>query len=162
MHKTNAKQNFRSEDHIWVPLGELSLREFLSDHNRKEGPMAGFLFQMVRKLGMSPEYMEKITRTLAGFAEEALVHHKQGMLEFPGRIRIFSQKKIIDDVNLRKTSIPCHTNQDKKHAQSFPDSGMTMIAGWGYFMIEQGEDLLPHSSAIPHNYIDLYLYKEGE
>ena len=110
---------------------------------------------------MLPECTENIARTLAGFAKEALVRTKQGRLEFPGYIRIFCQKKIIDDANSEKTSRPYHTEQGKKQKQIFPDSGANTVGGWGYFMIERGEDLPPYSSAIPHNYIDLYLYKEG-
>ena len=111
---------------------------------------------------MSPECMENIARTLVGFAKEALARYKQERLEFPGRIRIFCQKKIMDDANSAKTSRPYHTEQCRKQKQIFPDSGANTVGGWGYFMIERGEDLPPYSSAIPRNSIDLYLYKEGE
>jgi hypothetical protein len=71
-------------------------------------------------------------------------------------------EKNIDDANSAKTPRPYHTQQVKKQKQIFYDSGANTIGGWGYFMIERGEDLPPDSSAIPHDYIDLYLYREGE
>ena len=161
MQTSNAKQNFRSDDPVWGLLAEFTLRDFLSDHDRRDGPTAGCLFQMARELSMSPECMENIALTVTEFAKEALVRYKQKGLEFPGRIRIFCQKKIIDDANSAKTSRSCRAEQDNKQKQIFPDSGANTISGWGYFMIERGEDLPPYSSVIPHNYIDLYLYKEG-
>jgi len=145
MQTSNAKQTFRPDAPIWVLLAELSLGDFLSDHDRREEPTLGFLFQTAQELEMSPECMENIAGTLAGFAKESLTRYEEGRLEFPGRIRIFCQKKMIDDANTAKTYSKAHT-----------------IGGWGYFMIERGEDLPPDSSATPHNDIDLYLYKEGE
>ena len=162
METSNAKQNFRSDDPVWVLLAEFSLGDFLSDYDRKDRLTVRYLFQTARELGMSPECMENIAKTLAGFAKEISLRYKQERLEFPGRIRIFCQKKIIDDANSAKASRPYHTEPGKKQKQIFPDSGTNTTGGWGYFMIERGEDLPPHSSAIPYNYIDLYLYKEGE
>jgi hypothetical protein len=161
MQTSNARQNFRSDDPVWVLLAEFSLRDFLSDHDRRDSPTAGYLFQTARELGMSPECMENIAGTLTEFAKEALVLDKQEKMEFRGRIRIFCQKKVIDDASSAKTSRSCRAEQDNKQKQIFPDSGANTISGWGYFMIERGEDLPPYSSVIPHNYIDLYLYKEG-
>ncbi len=110
---------------------------------------------------MSSESMEDIAKALAGSAKEALVRSKQERLELPGRIRIFCQKKILDDANLAKSSRPNHTAHGKNQKEIFPDAGTHAVGGWGYFMIERGEDLPPDSSAILHNDIDLYLYKEG-
>ena len=162
MQTSNATKNSRSNDPVWYLLAELSLKDFFSNHDQRDKPAAGSLFQILQELGISTECMENIARTLAGFAIEAFARGKQGRQEFPGRIRIFCQKKIIDDANSVKASRLYHTKQGKKHAQSFPDSGADMIGGWGYFMIDRGEDLPSSSSSIPHNYVDLYLYKEGE
>jgi hypothetical protein len=159
MQTLNANQNFRSNDPVWILLAELSLGDFLSDHDWREGSTVGFLFQALRELGMSAECMESIARTLAGFAQEARARHKQGKLEFPGRMRIFCQKKMIEDANSAKPSRPSHIEQGKEQKQIFPDSG---AGGWGYFMIERGEDLPPDLPAVLHNHMDLYLYKEGE
>lgn len=162
MRTSNAKQNFRSDDPVWVLLAELSLRDFLSDDHGKDGLTAGVPFQMMRELGMPPECMDNMAKTLTGFAKEAQARTKQGMLEIPRRIRVFCQKKMIDDANSAKTSRAYHTEQGKEHAKLFPDSAANTIGGCGYFIIERGEDLPPDASAIPNNDIDLYLYKEGD
>jgi hypothetical protein len=162
MQTSNAKQHFRSDDPAWILLAELPLRDFLSDLDWKDESTTGYLFQTARELGMSPECMENIAGTVTKFAKEALVRYKQEGPEFPGRIRIFCQKKIIDSANSAKTSRPCQTEQTMKQSQIFSDSGANTVGGWGYFMIERGENLPRYSSAIPHNYIGLYLYKEGE
>lgn len=145
MQTSNAGQNFRSDEPVWVLLAELSLSDSLSDHDRGEEPTAGFLIQTSQDWGISPESMENRAGTLAGFAKEALARYEQGRLEFPGRIRIFCQKKMIDDASLAKAY-----------------SAVQTIDGWGYFLIERGEDLPPDSSATPHHDIDLYLYREGK
>jgi len=163
MQTSNTNQNFRPDDPVWVLLAELSLRDFLSNHDRREESMAGYLFQTVQDLGMSPECMESIAKTLTGFAKEAFAHHKQGRPEFPGRIRIFCQKKIIDDANPgRSTSRSYHAEKVKEHAQIILDSGMKMNGGWGYFLIERGGNVSTESSASSWNSVDLYLYKEGK
>ena len=162
MQTSNAKEDFGSSDPIWVLLAELSFRDFLSDQDRKDGLIAGLMFQTMREFGLPPESMETITRMLAGFAQEALAHQKQERREFPGGIRIFCQKKIIEDANVASASGPDRIEQGKKQKLSFPDREASKIGGWGYFMIERGEDVPPYSSGISQNSIDLYLYKEGD
>jgi hypothetical protein len=162
MQISNDKQDFRSDNPVWVLLAELLFSDFLSDHDRKDGLMARLMFQTIQEFGMSPECMENITRTLAGFAQEALVYQKREWLEFPGRIRIFCQKKMIEDANAASASGHDHIEQGKKQEQIFPDCEASQIGGWGYFLIERGENLPPYSSGIPHTSINLYLYKEGE
>jgi hypothetical protein len=161
MQTSNAKQNFRSNDPVWVLLAESSLSDFSSEHNWRDGSTAGCLFQTLRELSMSPECMEGIAGTLAGCAKDALARTKQGRGEFLGRIRIFCQKKMIDDAKSAKPSRPYLTQQGKEQKQILPDSQANTIGGWGYFIIERGEDLPLDSSAIPPNSVDLYLYKEG-
>lgn len=145
-----------------LSLTEHSLGDFLSCDDWRDEPTAVYLFPTLRELGIPVECMENIARTLTGFAEGALVRTNQAGLEFHGRIRIFWQKKTMDEANAVKTHRPDPSKQDKKQKQILPNSGVNTIGGWGYFIIERGEDLLPDSSAIPHNCIDLYLYKEGE
>jgi hypothetical protein len=162
MQISNDKQDLRSDGPVWVLLAELLFSDFLSDHARKDGLMAGLMFQTIQEFGMSPECIENITRTLAGFAQEALAHQEQERLEFPRWIRIFCQKKMIVDANAASASGSDPIEQGKKQEQIFPDCEASQIGGWGYFLIERGEDLPPYSSGIPHTSIDLYLYKEGE
>ena len=162
MQPSNSNQSFSSGDPVWVLLAELSLRDFLPDQDRREGPTPGYLLQTLRDLGVSPECIENIARALAGFAKEALARYQPGMPEFSGRIRIFCQKKMTGGAKSTKPSRPYHTEPAEKHKQHSPDARANTIGGWGYFMIERGEDLPPDPSAVPHNYVDLYLYKEGE
>jgi hypothetical protein len=162
MQTSNADQSIRPDDPVWYFLAEYSLSEFTADLNVGEKLMAGSLFQTVRELGIPPEYVENIEMMLTGFAKEALVHFKQGGLELPGRIRIFCQKKMIDNANSAKTSRPYDTEQTLEHAQFVHHPGTKINGGWGYFLIERGGDVSTGSSASSWNSVDLYLYKEGE
>jgi hypothetical protein len=162
MQTTNAKQDFNSDDPIWVLLAELSFIDVLPDQDRREEPVVRSLFQTLQELGMSPESMNNIARTLAEFAKEASVHTKQGKLDFPGPIRILCQKKMIDDEGSVKTSQPYNIEQGKKQNQIFSEIGTKRTGGWGFFIIERGEDLRSDPSAVSKSYIDLYLYKEGD
>jgi hypothetical protein len=76
MQISNAKQNFSSDNPVWILLAELSLGDFLSDHVQSDSPTAGLLFQTARELDISSECMESIARTLVGFAKDALVRTK--------------------------------------------------------------------------------------
>ncbi|HSL46557.1 MAG TPA: hypothetical protein VK897_24195 [Anaerolineales bacterium] len=162
MQTSNAKQNFSSGDPVWILLAEFPLGDFLSDHVQSDSPTAGLLFQTARELGMSSERMESTAATLAGFAKETLARTKQGGLEFSGQIRIFCQKKMIDDASSTKTTRSYHTEQDKKQEQIFPDRRANRIGGWGYFTIERGENDSTGSTLSSGISVDLYLYKEGE
>lgn len=159
MQTSNANQHFMSEDLVWVHLAELSLSGFLPDQDQKETAIVSILFQIARDLGMSSQCMENIVRTLESFAGEASLHTKQGRLELPGRLRIFCQKMRIENTNSAKPSNLPNTEPSKEQKKVFPDPG---IGGWGYFIITRVEVLPPHSSAVPHSCIDLYLYREGK
>jgi hypothetical protein len=160
MQTSNAKGNFNYDDTGWVLLAEIPFMDFLSDQDQRDKPVVSSMLQTLLELGMSREDMENIARTLAGFARKALVRTKQRGLEFPARIRIFCQKKMINDANSAKSARP--PEQVKKQRQMFPDFGVSRIGGCGCFMLERGEDLRSASDAIPRSCIDLYLYKEGD
>jgi hypothetical protein len=162
METSIANQNFSSDDPLWYLLAEFSLSEFLSDDDRRDDRMVGLLFQAVQELGMPSQFMENIVDMLVGLAKETWVHAKQWKLESPEQIRIFCQKKILDNAKPRKTLNPYPIEHREKQKEIIPDSEANTIGGWGYFMIERGKDLLPNSSAVPRNRMDLYLYKEGE
>jgi len=158
----NANQNFGSDDSIWYFLAEFSLSEFLLDRDRSDELTVGVLRQVVQELGILPECVENIEMTLAGFATEALVRFQQGGLELPGRVRLFCQKKIIDDVNSGSAAArPNHTEQVMEHAQMILDSSTKMNGGWGYFLIKRGSNVSTGSPTRSWNSVDLYLYKEG-
>ena len=162
MQTSNTKQNFNCDDPVWILLAELSFSDCLSNHERKDGLMARLMFQTIQEFGMPPECTENVTRTLAGFAQGALAHQQQERLEFPARVRIFCQKKMIEDANYASASRPDRMERGKKQKQIFPHCEASQIGGLGYFMIERGEDPPPYSAGMPHNSIDLYLYTEGE
>ena len=158
----NANQNFGSDDPIWYFLAEFSLIEFMSDHDRKDEPTVKLLFQTVRDLGIPPECVENIERTLTGFVKEAMVHFTLRRLELPGRIRIFCQKKMIDDGYSEKFSRPDHLEGVIKPGQTMHRSDTKMHGGCGYFVIERSLSPCADSSGAPPYFIDLYLYQEGE
>lgn len=162
MPTSNAKQNFKSNDPEWVLLVDLSLGVFLSEQDRSDEPTAGYLFQMVRELGMPLECVENIAMLVTEFAKESPVHYKQEGLEFPAQIRIFCQKKIIDDVNAaRATSQLYHTEQAMDHSRMILDFGTQMNGGWGCFFIKRGGNVSDIASLSSHHFVDLYLYREG-
>lgn len=119
MQTSNANQSFSSGDLGWVLLAELSLSDFLPDQDRREEPATGFLFQSLRELGMSPESMQTIAGRLAGFAKEAWARHKQDRMEFPGRIRIFCQNKIVNKSNSAKPARSSQAKPDKNKNKFF-------------------------------------------
>lgn len=158
MQTSNNKRNFNCDDTAWILLAELPFMDFLLDQDQRDEPVVNFLIQMLQELGMSAEDMENIARTLAGSVRESLVRTKQKELEFPVRIRVFCQKKMIDDAKSVNSSQP--GEQGKK--QMLPDCRVGRIGGWGCFMIERGEDFRSDFYRIRESYIDLYLYKEGD
>lgn len=132
MEIINAGQNLPSDDSAWYVLADFPLSEFLADQDRSADSTTGVLFQTVRALGMPPERVEDIAMMLVAFATQALEHFKQGKIETPGRVRVFCQRKLI-------------TN-----------------GGWGFFLIERRETSSAGSAERLWNFVDLYLYEEGE
>jgi len=162
MQTSNAKQNFSSNDPEWVLLADLSLGDFLSDHDRSDEPTAGYLFQMVRELGMPLECVGNIAMLVTEFARGSPVHYKHEGSEFPAQIRVFCQKKIIDDANAaRATSRPDHAEQAMEHSPMILDFGTKMNGGWGCFLIQRGVNVSDGTSLSSHHFVDLYLYREG-
>jgi hypothetical protein len=132
MKSSNTQQESRSKDSTWYLLGEYSLRELLPDLEKGDKLAAGMLSEMVRELAIAMDGVEDIGMTLRSFAREALLHFKQGNLESAERMRIFCQKKMI--------------NQETK-------------GGWGYFVIERARDA--SSSDCIERLYDFYIYEEG-
>ncbi len=160
MQILNTKQNFNCDDRGWVLLAELPFIDFLSDQDQRDESVIKSRFQPLWELGMSPEDSKNIARAVARFAREILTPTRQRRSDFPEWIRIFCQKKMIDDVNATISSLL--SEQDKQQKEMVSDFAIGMIGGWGYFMIERSKDLLPYSLPAPQSYLHLYLYKEGE
>ncbi len=157
-----AHRKRRSEDPLWYFLADVSLSEFMSDHDSRDHVPADVLFQTVRELGLSPECIFDITLTLTAFAQEALMRFKQGRVESPERIRIFCQRKMMAGADPARTSMPSKARLGLEGASAITYPGKKMNGGWGYFLIERGGDLSAPSPACSWNSIDLYLYQEGE
>jgi len=162
MQTSHANQESRSKDLVWYLLGEYPLSEFLSDLDKGCELMDGSLLHTMRELGISLEYLENIGKTLRGFANEVLMHFIQGSSELSVHIRVFCQKKIIDNVNYAKTSRLYNAEESMEHAQIIHPSSTKMNGGWGYFLIERGGNVSTGSCVSARNSVDLYLYKEGE
>ena len=184
MQKLITDQNIRSNTPVWFLLAEYTLSEIMIDQGKEDELMTGFLFQPLQELGVPPEWIGNIEMKLSEFTNKAqasikeaartrwatqneiasrssFAMTKQGRLERFGSIRVFCQKKLIDDVNSAITSTPGHTEQTVEHARYISPSGTTIKGGWGYFIIERsGDDA--GSAERSHPMIDLYLYKEGE
>ena len=135
MQTSNPNQESRSKDLVWYLLGETSLSKFLSDPEKGNKITAGLLSQTVRELSIPIERVESIEMALGSLASEALAHIKHGRVEFPGRVRIFCEKKMIDE---------------------------EMKGGGGYFVIERSTGSSTSDCTEPHHLIDLYFYEEGE
>jgi hypothetical protein len=162
MKTSNAKQKFNSDDPVWILLADLSLGDFLPDQHRREESTAGYLLQMVRELGLPLECVENIAMLVSEVAKESPVHDKPERLEFSGRIRIFCQKKIIDDANAwHASSRPCPTEQAMELLPVILDFGTKMNGGWGCFLIRRGANVSDDASLSSPHVVDLYLYREG-
>ena len=149
MYTSSDPQKSITNNSLWFFLAEYSLSEFVPSQDPGDELTAELLPQMMRELGIPLKYIKNIDMTLTGFAKEALVHFKQGSLELPGRIRVFCQKKLIDEANSTKTP-------RLSHGESIPikcPPGTILNGGWGYFIIER-------SGGDDYPWVDLYLYQE--
>jgi hypothetical protein len=184
MQTSNANQSIRSSSSVWYLLAEYALSEITFDYAKEVELMIGFLFQTFRELGAPLEWIGTIEMKLTGLAKKAqasikeaartgcttqnevasrssFAMTKQGRLERFGSIRIFCQKKLIDDINSANNSTRGDKEQTVEHDPFIYSSSTIMKGGWGYFIIERsGDDAGSAERSYPM--IDLYLYKEGE
>ena len=160
MQTPNADQNTRSDTPGWYLLAEYALSEIVFDHGKGDELTAGLLFQPLRGLGVPPEWIGNIEVKLTGLAKKAQAAIEQGRSERSGSIRVFCQKKVLDDANSANASRPEHTEQTMEHAPCINHAGTITNGGWGYFIIERCGDYAGASEG-SHPLVDLYLYKEG-
>lgn len=135
MGPSNVNKHGRSNDPEWQLFAECPLSEFLSDHDKGDGLAAGLLDQTRQELGLPPERVENIEMTLSRFARKALARFNQGGFELPVHIRVFCQKKKVDE---------------------------KINGGWGYFLIERTEGSSDSLLMRSQHLVDLYIYREGE
>jgi hypothetical protein len=160
MQTTNDNLNSRTTDREWRFLGEYPLNELMIEMDNRDRTSA--LFQTIRDMGINPEYLSNIESKLIGFAKEAMAHLNQGGPESPVYIRLFYQKKTIEDVNSAKSSSQFNAELTIGPKQIIHQSDTGINGGWGYFLIERGGGFPSGSSVSTCNWIDLYLYQEGE
>ncbi len=135
MQTTTANQGSRSTDFRWYLLGEYPLSGLLpgpeADHQRTvELPST-----MVRETDLPLERIEPVEMALRSFAIKALRQMLPDGEVHPGQIRIFCQKKILDE---------------------------EIKGGWGYFVIEKPRDASSQEDdKETQEFIDFYIYEEG-
>ena len=135
MQTSYADKHGRPNDPLWYFLAEYSLNEFFPEHDKEDGFAAEMPDQIKRELKLPPESVENIEMTLTRFAREALARFKQARFGIPVRIRVFCQKKKVEE---------------------------KMFGGWGYFLIERTEGSSESPTARCQHFVDLYIYQEGD
>lgn len=144
----------------WDIIGEFPLLELLVDMDVRDEPQAGLLYKATQVLGLRPELLDILERKLIEFATQAPAQLNQRRFNAPTFIRIFFERNAIGDSNKPSSpSVPMQSNNSVRMLHHF---GPEIIEGWGYFMVERGVSSLECSSAIMRNWVELFLYKEGE
>ncbi len=161
MQTEKVNQKSRNNDPGWYFLAEYNLDEGMVDINTGGEPTAGTLFQNLRDMGIPPECLKEIERTITSFAGEAKENFNQGKRKLPVCIRLFCQGKTVKNAYSAKTSDILDAGKIPGTASRVRPSNLKMNGGWGYFLIERGWDISADLEKF-HSRVDLYLYKEGE
>ena len=146
----------------WEYLAEYPLKELLVDMDLRDTPEVGLLFMKVKDLGIKPEILDIIERKLIGFTAESPAQLNQRRFEAPTYVRLFYKRNTADDSNPVDASNRHKSRQTLKSTQIIDHSEPEINGGWGYFLVERGVSSEIGVSLAPLNWIDLYLYKEGE
>ena len=162
MNRPNTNKKYQSDDPAWYFLAEYSLSDLMPDQDKKDELTAGLLFQTIREIGISIDFMDCMVLTLRSFAKEALANFQQGRLERPEHVRIFCHKKMIEGASCAITSRFHIKEQTTRYESMIHDSETNMKGGWGYFLIERRGNYPTSSASNSCNSVDLYLYNEGQ
>ena len=127
-----------TKDPSWYFLAEFSVSEFYTDKETGDTLKAELRRQVVQDLGVPPECLKKIEMTLIEFLQQTKVHFNPGQRVFPIVIRLFYGKNMIHPVDTK------------------------IFGGWGFFIIKRAQVFITGSAEGSPNFIDLFLYKEGE
>ncbi len=153
----NVNLNQSTDAAVWYLLAEFSPKEFQSDHGRSDGLVAGFLSLRIQELDTLPEWVADLEAMLARFANEVW-----GDFEPGGPIRVFCQRKIIDEGYFERAAPHLDpAEQDMERAQAIRDLGKKMNGGWGCYAIEKGRDFTDGSCTEPCHIIEIYVYRES-
>jgi len=161
LQTSNAYKHGRSNDPVWQFLAEYPLSEFTSA-GIDDLLMTGLLLQRIRDLGIPPECLKEIERSLIEFIRQQMMQLNQGKREFPIVIHLYCQKKIIETRKLAKIDHDPQAKQRIVPLRVIHPADTNAFGGWGFFIIERARDCLTDSTVAFPNFIDLYLYKEGE
>ncbi len=162
MQTSFETQKSRPIDLLWYLLAEYSLSEFMSDKETGNVLMAGSLLQTIRDLGIPPECLNRIERTLIDFVKQTTVRLQQGKRGLPIVIRLFYGKKVITSGNKAQTASDPQAKQTIEPTQMIHPADTNIFSGWGFFIIERTRDITAGSAVDSPKFIDLFLYKEGE
>ncbi len=162
MDTPNANHHSSLNDPVWYFLAEYPLRELKVDRDIRAELAASSLFQTIRDLGIPAEHLNSIEFTLIGFAHKAMAHPHQGGLKFPLYLRLYCQKKAVDELILMKPLHHLTLEQPFESSPCIPHPDTERNGGWGYFLVERSAGFVPSASTRIYNLVDLYLYKEGE
>ncbi len=153
----NVNFNDSADATAWDLLVEFSPEEFLSDRSRSDGLTAGFLPLPLHGLDSLPEWGASLEAILARFAKEVWGQFEQG-----GRVRIFCERKILEDGHLEGAAPQLDpAGQRMERAQAILDPGQKMNGGWGYYAIEKGRDSTGAGCTESCRIIEIYVYRES-
>lgn len=159
MHTSETNRKSKSADPEWHLLFVFSIQDLLTDIDQKSETATISLFRFLNYLGVSPDFVENIPKTIAGFAKKAEMHDEQERRKTPEQIRIFCQKKLLNEVIPMDFPMDNRNNLAIEQTQNFSNIMANRLGGWGYFIIERSEKNLS-SSANRHTFLDLFIYKE--
>ncbi len=134
MQSTNSHQGSKSDNGRWYLLGEYSFSGLILDPEQDPQRAIELPSAVIDDIDIPLERVGSIEVALRSFAGQALRHAQPDGQVHPGKIRIFCQKKILDE---------------------------EMKGGWGYFVIEKPREAFPEASQKPPEAMDLYIYEEG-
>jgi len=137
MEMTKDSREFRNDDPIWFPFGEDLLSEAVLDEDLETMLVSRPIFQTMQELGLPPERLKRIRRTVTETARHYLHRMPGGHM----RIRLFYQPKMV-------------TGQ--------PHSEKRVEGGWGYFIIQRGKENPSAVYSESYPIIELYIYREGK
>ena len=145
----------------WDFLAEIPLNELLTDMDLRDDFESGLLFVATRALDIPRELLDPIEMKLMGFASEAPAMQNLRRFGAPTHVRIFSQGNSLRNMSSGNSSRQNETRELMSSSHIIHHFEPKNGGGWGYFMVERGGCSQLASPGTTRNWIDLYLYREG-
>jgi len=162
MPGSHNNQNSNLNDPEWCFLGEYALKGLVVDGDIRDRSEDGMLIETIRDLGIGVELIDNIERKLIEFISGAMAQLNQLRFETPITIRLFCQKKMVEDENTMNSFSQIKEKQTLKFSRKTHQPFAAVNGGWGYFLVERSGGFVPNSTVSTFNLVDLYIYKEGE